>query len=380
MKKILITLSVVLLSGCNISNPSNTFTPQTNSVSVNKMIQPVKGIVQFPKINFGIKANFEDVAKDSSVSIIYPHDHATLANKVGASGLADSNGNFTINISDNFNPAIGDIFVLEASKRIGGVGNNLMTLRTFIKSTASGWESMTGSVIYINTYTNALAVIANYNKDKISSADTLNKISVSGSTITPSDVGTSPNLITAQTVTDVSNLVTTALTGNKDPFLVIKFANNAYTIDNTGSTGSFILSTSCTGCNLTAMDLSNVSLKGKNLTNANLSGQNLSNQDLSGTNLTNANLTGCNISNNDLSNTTLTGANLSDAYLTNSKMTSRDLTGTNFTYAFLNGSDLSGSTLSSTIFTDADLSNAKWIDNTNSTPHICSNNSYGQCN
>lgn len=374
-------LSLITLNSCQNPQNLNTELVKFSDSLVKK--NNIKGFVQFPKTGFGTKANFEDVAKDSSVSILYPSDHNTYPNKTIATGLTNSSGLFSINTDTTFSPNIGDIFILEASKRIGGVGSNIMSLRTFIKWTGTDWDSMTGTTIYINTYTNALSIIANYNKTTISSSDTIGKISVNGSTITPSDVGTNPNIIPAQTITDVSNLVTTVLTSNKDPFLVIKYSNSTYTIDTTGTQGAFILSTSCTGCDLTTMDLSNISLKGKNLTNANLSGKNLTNQDLSGTNLTGANLSGCNMSNMDLSNTTLTGANLSDAYLTNSKLTTRNLSGTNFSYAFLNGVDLSGSTLDTpnpTIFTNADLSSAKWIDNSVSTPHICANSSYGQCN
>lgn len=389
MKKItmfIAVLALVNLGSCQ-SNLVNTTTKET--ININSSKDTIRGIVQFPKIGFKLKSDLTTVAKDATVSILYLSDN-TNANKIVATGLTDSQGVFTINTSSNFNPSVGDVFIMEAAKRIGGVGNNLMSVRTFIKWNGNNWDSITTPNIYINSYTTAVTIIQGYNNTTVNSSDTIGKININTATNAPNNgnVPLSIGTVTAQNIIDVATMVNSIITSNKDPFLLIKFSNGIYSIDaGTNNTpdpvGQLIISTSCNGCDLRTLNLNNVNLSNKDLTNANLSGVNLSNKDLSGTNLTNDNLSGCIMNNMDLSTTTLTGANLSDSYLVNSIIRG-SLAGTNFNYSFLNNTDLSGSTISATTpitdFTNVDLSNAKWIDNTISVPHVCANNSYSQCN
>lgn len=389
MKKILITLSIALLSACSVPN-TNSFVELPKTKILNTNPKSIKGIVQFPLLSsnrseFNTKASFEDVSKQSSVSIIYPPDSVN-ANKVLSSTVSDDNGSFDLNLTKN--PENNEILILEASKRFGGVGNNIMSLRTYIKWTGTEWKSMTTPNIYINSYTNALAIIAGYNKDKISSNDLIDKILVNltNNSFTVSDITGTNNtvLVSSQTIDTVKGFVDSALGDNKDPFLVIKYANNSYFIDNSYISGefidSFLTNDGCINCDLRSKDLSSIDFKDKNLTGANLSGLDLSDKDFTNTNLTNANLAGANLSGVDLSTTIIKGANFTDAYLIDSKIIARDLTGTNFTYAYMKNADLSGSIISSTVFSDADLSNALWIDNTEAVPHICANHSYGVCN
>lgn len=380
MKKILIFLSFALLTGCIVPVTQTSINSSSN-IQISNM-KSIRGVVQFPSLDFKIKADVSDVSTQATVSIIYPHDSIN-ANKVISTTVSDSNGVFDLNLT--IEAEVNEIFILEASKRLGGVGSNIMSLRTYIKWTGNEWQSMTSNGIYINSYTNALAVIAGYNKDKISSNDTIGKIAVNGNTVTVSDIGTSPNIVIGSTVSTVKDLVNTALSNNNDPFQVIKFDNGNYFIDNSGNIGDFIntfIANNGCSCDLRDKDLKNISLKGKNLSGANLSGLDLTDKDLSGTNLSNANLSNSNLSYMDLSATNLTGANLSDAYLVGAQINSNStLLGTDFTYGFLKDSDLSGSTInSSTIFANADLSNAKWLDHTETNPHICADESFGQCN
>lgn len=394
MKKILITLSIALLSACSVPNNTN-LVENTKTQILNTNPKSIKGVVQFPKLTpspslgnrggFNTKADFNDVSKQSSVSIIYPPDSAN-ANKVLSSTVSDDNGTFDLNLTKN--PENNEILILEASKRIGGVGNNIMSLRTYIKWTGTEWQSITTPNVYINSYTNALAIIAGYNKDKISSNDIIGKILVNSTnnSFTVSDITDTNNtvLVSSQTINQVKGFVDQSLGDNKDPFLVIKYSNNSYFIDNSYVSGEFInnfyTNSGCTNCDLRNTNLSSLDLKNKNLTGANLSGLDLTDKDFTNTNLTNANLTGANLSGVDLSTATIQGTNFTESYLVDSKITGRNLTGTNFTYAFMKNADLSGSTISSTVFSDADLSNVLWIDNTEAVPHICANGSFGQCN
>jgi hypothetical protein len=182
------------------------------------------GLIERKKEQFSTKANLTDVSTQATVSIIYPPDHPTLANKTVATGLTDNSGNFIINPAPSFAPAPNDIFVLEAVKRIGRVGHSTLGISTYIRWNGTGWDSITSPGILINTKTTALTIIAGRNGATISSADTINTI-LSG---VPQAIGA----ITAQTVLDVADLVNTVLTNNYDPVLYIGFQNGNYQIIN----------------------------------------------------------------------------------------------------------------------------------------------------
>ena len=78
---------------------------------------------------------------------------------------------------------------------------------------------------------------------------------------------------------------------------------------------------SCSGCDLSGIELISFDLKGADLSGANLTGANLRRSDLTGANLSDANLT----------DTDLLGANLTGAILTNT-----NLTGVKLSYANIN--------------------------------------------
>lgn len=141
-------LSLVILLG--LSSCNKQYTSITNNVKENTLItteKSITGIIQFPENKFTIKANINDVSNESTVAIIYPSEHPTNANKTIATGLTDRTGKFSIN-NPNFKPNNNDVLVLEATKRIGGSGNNNMSLKTFIKWDRTKWQSMTKNGIY----------------------------------------------------------------------------------------------------------------------------------------------------------------------------------------------------------------------------------------
>jgi len=217
-------------------------TPNFNTNQVNDGISTInninkysiKGKAEFPsnlQKSFTLKALFTQIAPYATVSLIYPSDHPTLANVTVATGLTDVNCNFIINPTSSFVPIIGNVYVLEASKRIGDSGNDSMTIRTYIKWNGTGWNSITTPDIYINSKTTALAVIQNNMKTQVSASDTIGKIDVSNGNSITLDIG-SPVLISSTTVTDVSNLVTQVLFNNHDPIEYIKPINGQYKIVN----------------------------------------------------------------------------------------------------------------------------------------------------
>jgi Tol biopolymer transport system component len=168
--KFYLLLSIItLISSCSLPNSYNTPNLKSNKLSTSNINNlQIKGKVEFPshktlsKGGLGglkTKATLQDIAPQATVSLIYPHDHATLANKTAATGLTDNDGNFTINPDTNLNIPLNAIYVLEAVKRLGNIGNDLITVRTFIKWNGASWDSITNTGISINAYTTAVAAI-----------------------------------------------------------------------------------------------------------------------------------------------------------------------------------------------------------------------------
>lgn len=177
-------LATSIITSCGINSnqitANDTVTEKTKTLSSN-----ISGKVIWPE-SFKLKATLNDVAQYGTVSILYPHNHATMANRTVATGLTDSSGNFTINTSSSWKPQNNDIFVLEVVKRNGGSGTGLISLRTFIKWTAGGWQSMTSPGVFINTKTTALAIMAD--KQMIPPEKTISTIDTSGGSSVPSDI------------------------------------------------------------------------------------------------------------------------------------------------------------------------------------------------
>jgi hypothetical protein len=212
-----------LVSACE---PQNNLVPQPDIIGTNNRVTrtQLKGTVEFPD-RLGIKASTADITTQSTVSIIYLPTHATLPNRTVATGLTDGSGNFTINPSVSFAPAVNDAFILEAEKRIGRGGQEKLAISTYIRWNGTGWDSMTTPGIKINSKTTALTIIAGLNTGTITVANTISKI-VNG---VPQGIN---GTVTGQTILDVSALVTTVLSFNSDPVHYIGFQNSNYLIVN----------------------------------------------------------------------------------------------------------------------------------------------------
>jgi hypothetical protein len=202
----------------------NNITPPPNILNTSSQVTKtqLKGKTEFPDSNdFKTKAILGDISNQATVSIIYLPNHPTLANQTAVTGLTDTSGNFSINPSASFTPAVNDAFILEAEKRIGRGGQEKLAISTYIRWNGTGWDSMTSPGIIINSKTTALTIIAGLNTGTITVANTLSKI-VNG---VPQNIN---GTVTAQTVTDVAALVTTILTANHDPVHYIGLQNGSY--------------------------------------------------------------------------------------------------------------------------------------------------------
>jgi hypothetical protein len=112
------------------------------------------------------------------------------------------------------------------------------------------------------------------------------------------------------------------------------------------------------GKNLPRISMFSADLSGVDLSSAKLSYADLFGVNLFNANLSNADLSCANLSYADLSNANLSGANLSWADLSYATLSDVNLSYANLTHAYLSGADLSGADLSDAKLSDADLSDA----------------------
>lgn len=185
-KYISINTSIILLFSLFISSCQEIIVSNTQKQSVIEQQSiyksSIKGKVNlndFYSSKFKVKAFEQDISSKATVSLIYPSDYSdsSLRNTAIVAGVTDSQGNFDIS-SGSFTPVLNQVLVLEASKRIGGVGNPSISLRTLIKWNGSGWDSITKPDIYINKKTTAVAIYSHYKPETLSSLDTIGRITV----------------------------------------------------------------------------------------------------------------------------------------------------------------------------------------------------------
>lgn len=225
LRKVSLCLSLLLaVSACQ-----NTITPINNTSTKNKKTI-LTGKVEFPN-KFNTKASLGQIITNSTVSLIYPDNYQTadLQGKSIATGLSDTNGNFSLNADYSFDPIIGQIFVLEATKRIKPIVVNntdsigdAISMRTYVQWQGSYFKSITKNSIYINTTTTAVAIMASFNT--IKPEDTIEKLNIgTNGQVEISDINSNINVAA---INHVKGLVETALGKDQDPVGSIYYQQN----------------------------------------------------------------------------------------------------------------------------------------------------------
>lgn len=171
-------LALFTLSACS----TNTVVNNQNIIQKSNIHQnySISGVVQFNtyKSNFKTKAYEDEVTRKATVSVIYPSDYSdlNLRNTTVATGLTNAQGSFTISPNAEFTPEVNKVMILEATKRVNGVGNSISSLRTNIKWNGSAWVGISTPTNYINAKTTSLALISALNPNILSSSDSIGKL------------------------------------------------------------------------------------------------------------------------------------------------------------------------------------------------------------
>ncbi|MFN8578888.1 MAG: pentapeptide repeat-containing protein [Candidatus Sericytochromatia bacterium] len=296
-----ILTSLALLLSCSIPNNSSNKLNKSTSANIRNHI--ITGKVEFPKtnklndnnLNYKVQATLSQIGDRATISLIYPPDDETNPNVTIATGLSDSNGAFSIS-TPNFEPITSKVYILEAIKRIGASGNDLISVRTYLRHNGTNWESITSPSISINKETTAITII-DKNDNSITSSDTIGKI-INGNI---NNIGN----VSISTINNVSNMVNSLLIDNLDPTRFIDYKNGKYFIlKEIPANKNYLISNKiCQSCDLADEDLSNLDLSSSDLSNADLK-----NVDLTNTNLSNADLSNVNLTNAKLNNTNFSGS------------------------------------------------------------------------
>ncbi|MEK7433535.1 MAG: hypothetical protein AABZ74_10425 [Cyanobacteriota bacterium] len=237
-------LAIVLLSiSCTVNEKSIVGSTNYSKKNLNLTLS---GRVNFS--SFKTKYIEDEIIAKSSITISYPSDYfeENLRNDVIASTLSNDNASFLIKIPNSFNPIQNQIYIIDATKRNGGQGNENISLRTIVRwngntfDTISNYDDTTteliisGTKIDINAKTTALAILAGYSI--IIPHDTIGKINIlNGVSSLPSSIidetTTPPTNVSESTINRVYSYVQACLAKEKDPISSILFKNGEIFFD-----------------------------------------------------------------------------------------------------------------------------------------------------
>lgn len=266
----------------------------SNQLQKNNVLQihqaPLTGKVKFPT-DLKTHSDIESIRTLATVSLIYPADHPTQAHQTVVAGSTDANGQFSLNPSTNL--TAGSWFILEASRR-SAVGQSRQSLRTWVRRTASGWESF-NSPIKINGETTALSALLEWQN-------------LAPATLLASLDNSNPSIFTApangpdqEELSQTLELIQSLITQNQDPVATLAQGSQEILPTRVLNPQSSVLieTRHCPYCQLEHADLS-----GQDLNLANLNGANLSYAKLTNTTLINAQLIGAQFKGADFSGAT----------------------------------------------------------------------------
>lgn len=180
--KVVIIGFFFLSSSCsnNIQKPLNVI--EKSNIQKNYVISGIVDLKKLKNSNFKTKAfDINDITQKATVTLLYPDDYMVpdLRNTAIVSGVTNSSGEFKMNPLENFTPINEQIYILEVTKRVGGIGTPNMSLRTILKWNGVSWDSITTPNLYITVETTAIAILAYLNKNNLTYDDTIGKITMS---------------------------------------------------------------------------------------------------------------------------------------------------------------------------------------------------------
>lgn len=172
-------------------------------------VSPLHGRVE--SIPRRVQALVSDIAAGATVSLIEPTSGRTLATTVST-----PTGGFILKFSDDFEPVVGEPYILEAVKGlpVGGKANRAgapgARVRTVVNYTG-GWRSLSGDSIVISRATTAVAIMASHQN-----LDTANLLLLMGK-VSDATFDTTGTILLPAAFNRVLTMVTEAIGEDQDP-------------------------------------------------------------------------------------------------------------------------------------------------------------------
>jgi hypothetical protein len=227
-------------------------------------------------------------ADKTTITLSYPPGHPQAKQPI-LSGLANSEGHFMLQWPDQNIPPQGEIFLLQAAKRAGRTGKDMLTLSTYVRRSANGWESITGNTLRLDPLTTALVTLDTH-REELTAIDLLSAVQT---------IGQAPTLagVPASMVTQIHGLTRWLLEQQQDPQHFVGYASGTFfpirppalTLEALRATGK------CPGCDLSHLDLRNETVSGVDLRGADLTYSNLAGVTLQGSQIEEARFDGANL-------------------------------------------------------------------------------------
>ncbi len=367
-------LTSYMLYSCGLQNIDNLKIHNTEVSKHNPNV--IKGRVELPEINsakgFSIKAQVVNLLNGATVTLKYPYDHPTKANKI-ISTTVMNDYNFEIPLGPEFNTPMNDVMVIEVSKRLLGRSNKLITLQTYVKRLPEGvggynnsnyypyelyyWNSIYGNTyepifdninkIFITLETTAISIISRYKG--ISSEQLSDLITLTNSRVNqylfnhpdpefPQYRTILENMLIeqqkdpasvakiAEGYSTVSTFARQSLQNLQDPMSLIKYdeTQNFYYIDQSYIKNKLLAEGECKGCNLREQAYENLNIPNIDFTKADLiqtsfSGTTINNGNFEQTNLLNTIFIESEISKSVFNRVSLKNTDFSGSLITDTK-------------------------------------------------------------
>ncbi|MNX61301.1 IPT/TIG domain protein [compost metagenome] len=199
--------AAVALFGCQSTPSVPSSVPAQQPAAA---VPPVIGQLQLP--GYAPQALPAEVLSAATVTLIDPG-----TNNAVSTALTGPTGNFMLQFTGAFVPALNAVYVVEAYKGLSNnaPGYHTPRFRTLIKLTAGGWTSVSGTSIVINALTTAIAVESYLDSVNVPAGSTIGKVVPPATLVANAFAPHHPDAEVYQLAGDISSY----LTNNMDPLL-----------------------------------------------------------------------------------------------------------------------------------------------------------------
>ncbi|MEK7431499.1 MAG: pentapeptide repeat-containing protein [Cyanobacteriota bacterium] len=320
----------------------------------------------------------ENITKGNFLVSLFYRDRNKLdhENTVIATSVTDNNGNFVLDLGNNFEPKKNDIFVLEAIKKSYLLNKELFRLKSYIVWNGDYWENYYKKDIKIDTKTSAIYMLSYINEKDINITvpEKIKPFSIRSEKNYSLKVNdTSPLSL----IEELEKLILEGLENNRNPFVSIlysdsKYSSSGFYIDISNNLKLLTDYKKCTYCDFKDLDLFNIDFENVNISNSRIYNQKLKNKsfknslmeniDLKEVIFDNCDFEKANFKNSQIHLLEINNSNLKSSIFDNSKMYQGSFKNNDFSLSSFKNIDFTRVQNTNSLFLGSDMSNAKFSD------------------